>query len=102
MCEEVDGRCVSLVFLFNGSIVPTQSSCYVQPVGNLVFKATAKHVTAAVVFANHAVCNPIGVLHFQRVAIIPVLYIHIAVGVEYLVCANGVEAFAAGEQVNGR
>ena len=53
------------------------------------------------VLAHHAVSHPIGVLHFQRVAIIPVLYIYIAVGVEYLVCANGVETFAAGEQVNG-
>ena len=52
------------------------------------------------IFAHHAVCYPIGVLHFQRVAIVPVLYVDVAVGVEYLVCTNGVETFATGEEVN--
>ena len=97
--EEVDGGGVALILKFRVGAIEAQTSRHVEPGGDLILQAGVGHVAVLVVDAVHALGHPVGVLHLERVAEVPVLHIDAAGGVPDLEGADRIEALTTWEEV---
>ena len=100
VCKDIQRRCIPLVLNPVHRLVPPDSSLESQPVRRTVLHAQVRKVSVALRCLHHAVGHPVGVLHLQIVAVVPVLQVDVACHIETLELPDGVETLAAREKVD--